>query len=104
MRDAETPGQHPAPSGNPHDATKSVIVYGAPWCPDCRRVKYFLKERGVDFHEVNIEENAEAEKLILRVNDGRRRVPTLQVGERYFACSPFNPFLLAKELEIPLNL
>lgn len=80
-----------------------VTVYSAGWCPDCWRAKRFLKERGVEFQEINIEEDGEAEELVLRVNHGRRKVPTLKVGERYFACSPFNAQKLADELRIPLN-
>src|SRR5258707_1014408 len=56
-----------------------------------------------DFVEVFIDDNAEAEGLVLRVNNGRRRVPTIQVGDRFFACSPFNAQQLATELNVPLN-
>jgi len=80
-----------------------ITIYSAGWCPDCRRVKNFLKERGVEFREVNIEEDEESEELVLRVNNGKRKVPTLKVGERYFACSPFSASQLAEELNIPLN-
>ena len=34
---------------------------------------------------------------------GRRKVPTIKVGERFFACSPFDPYRLSSELNIPLN-
>jgi mycoredoxin len=81
----------------------SLIIYSTGWCPDCRRAKNFLKERGVEFREVNIEEDPEAEELVLRANHGKRKVPTLRIGERYFACSPFNAHKLAEELKIPLN-
>jgi glutaredoxin len=80
-----------------------VVIYSTNWCPDCRRAKNFLKDRGVPFREVNIEENPDAEDLVLRVNHGRRKVPTIQAGERFFACSPFNAHRLASELDLPLN-
>jgi len=80
-----------------------VVVYTSTHCGDCRRAKLFLQERGVAFREVNVDEDPDAEDLVLRVNDGRRRVPTIQVDGRYFACSPFNPYQLAEELKIPLN-
>ncbi|HXQ26668.1 MAG TPA: glutaredoxin family protein [Candidatus Acidoferrales bacterium] len=83
--------------------TVEITMYCTPWCGDCRRAKQFLRERGVKFHEVNIDETPEAEELVLRVNDGRRKIPTLEVDGRYFACSPFDPYLLAAELKIPLN-
>jgi glutaredoxin len=62
-----------------------------------------LKERGVSYDEVDVDEDVEAEELILRVNEGRRKIPTIEVEGRYFACSPFNPEQLAEELKIPLN-
>jgi mycoredoxin len=80
-----------------------VTIYGTPWCGDCRRAKQFLRERGVAFREVNIDEAPDAEKLVLEVNKGLRKVPTLEVEGRYFACSPFDPYKLADELKIPLN-
>jgi glutaredoxin len=82
---------------------KEVTIYGTTWCCDCRRAKQFLRERGVKFHEVNIDHKQDAEALVLRVNNGLRKVPTIEVEGRYFACSPFDPSRLAEELKIPLN-
>ncbi len=80
-----------------------ITVYSTAGCPDCRRAKNFLKEHGIAFEELNIEEDPAGEEIVIRANHGRRRVPTLKVGERYFACSPFDAQLLADELKIPLN-
>ena len=80
-----------------------ITIYSTNWCPDCRRAKDFLKRRGVKFEEINIEEDPEAEDMVIAANRGRRRVPTIKVGDRFFACSPFNAALLAEELNIPLN-
>ena len=82
---------------------KEVTIYGTTWCCDCRRAKQFLRERGVKFHEVNIDHKQDAEALVLRVNNGLRKVPTIEVEGRYFACSPFDPCRLAEELKIPLK-
>ena len=80
-----------------------ILMYSTPWCGDCHRAKQFLSERGVAFREINVDEDPDAEELILKVNDGRRKVPTFDVDGRYFACSPFDPYLLSRELNIPLN-
>jgi glutaredoxin len=80
-----------------------VTMYTTQWCPDCRRAKSFLKERGVAFREVNIDEDESAEEIVIRANDGKRKVPTLEAGGHFFACSPFDPEQLAAELNIPLN-
>jgi len=80
-----------------------VTMYTTAWCPDCRRAKSFLKERGVEFREVNIEEVPSAEEIVVKANNGKRKVPTLEIGGRYFACSPFDAEQLAEDLHIPLN-
>jgi glutaredoxin len=82
---------------------EEITIYGTSWCVDCRRAKQFLRDRGVNFVEVNIDEDVNAEDLVLQVNEGRRRVPTIKVGGRFFACSPFDPYQLSEELSIPLN-
>jgi glutaredoxin len=82
---------------------EEITMYGTSWCVDCRRAKQFMKDRGVNFVEVDIDEDVDAEDLVLQVNEGRRKVPTIKVGERFFACSPFDPYQLSSELKIPLN-
>jgi glutaredoxin len=80
-----------------------ITMYCTSWCVDCHRTKKFLKDRGVNFVEVNIDEDVDAEDLVFQVNEGRRKVPTIKLGERFFACSPFYPYQLSSELNIPLN-
>jgi len=81
-----------------------ITVYSTSWCGDCRRAKLFLRERNVPFREVDVDADPDAEDLVLRVNDGLRKVPTIEVDGRYFSCSPFDPYKLSAELKIPLNL
>jgi mycoredoxin len=80
-----------------------ITMYTTTWCPDCRSAKSFLKERGVSYREVNIEEDESAEEIVIKANNGKRKVPTLEVAGRFFACSPFDPDQLAAELNIPRN-
>lgn len=80
-----------------------IIMYSTNWCPDCWRAKSFLRARGVAFREVNIEEDPSGEEIVLKANNGKRKVPTLEVGGRYFSCSPFDAQQLAEELNISLN-
>ena len=86
-----------------NEMMEPVTMYTTKWCPDCWRTKHFLKQRGVSYREVNIEEDPAAEAIVLQANHGKRKVPTLKIGERYFACSPFNAVKLASELNVPLN-
>jgi len=80
-----------------------VTIYSTSWCCDCRRAKQFLRERGIAFKEVNIDDKPEAEELVIRANNGLRKVPTLEIDGRYVSCSPFDPYRIAEELKIPLN-
>ncbi len=80
-----------------------IRLYTTSWCPDCVYAKQFLRERGVAYDEINIDEDPDAEELVLQANDGLRKVPTIETEGRYFACSPFDPEQLASELKIPLN-
>lgn len=82
---------------------ETITIYTTTWCPDCLYTKAFLKERGVAYREVNIEKDEAAEQIVLKANRGLRKVPTLEIAGRYFACSPFDPEELAFELNIPLN-
>jgi glutaredoxin len=82
---------------------ETLTMYTTASCPDCRRAKTFLKERGVEFREVDIEKVPSAEETVIKANEGKRKVPTLEIGGRYFACSPFDAEQLAEDLKIPLN-
>ena len=52
-----------------------LTVYSKTVCPYCVNAKNFLKARGIDFQEVNIEED-EAARDFLR-NAGHRTVPQI---------------------------
>jgi len=69
-----------------------VIMYGTLWCPDCYRARQWLQRTGVKYVEINIDWDSWAEALVLRVNGGRRIVPT------FLALSPFNPDVLEEAL------
>ena len=80
-----------------------ITIYTTSRCPDCRRTKAFLKERGVEYREINIEMDPSGEEIVIKANAGKRKVPTLEIDGRYFAASPFDAEQLASELNIPLN-
>ena len=76
----------------------TVRIYTTSWCPDCYRAKSFLKQRGVIFEEVNIEQTEGAAEFVMSSNQGKRRVPTFEVNGRTFHCSPYDPRKLVREL------
>ena len=78
----------------------NIKMYTTEWCGDCRNAKRYLKELGVNFDEINIEENESAAEFVILANDGKRKVPTFEVDGRTFNLSPFD----AKKLRIELGL
>jgi thioredoxin reductase len=54
-----------------------VTVYGAYWCPDCRRSKKFLGEQFIPYRWVDIEQDKDGENYVLQRNDGKRIIPML---------------------------
>ena len=53
----------------------SLTVYGAPWCPDCKRSKKFLAEHRVEFDWVDIDQDPEALAFVEREQNGGRTIP-----------------------------
>lgn len=62
------------------DKSKDVIVYGADWCGDTVRAKRVLDDLGVQYTFVDIDENAEGEEKVIEFNNGKRRIPLVEVG------------------------
>ena len=80
----------------------SIKMYTTTWCGDCRNAKRFLREHGVAFEEINIEEEAGAADYVMQVNDGKRKVPTFEVDGRAFNLSPYDERKLRAELGLEL--
>lgn len=69
-------------------AATAPTVYGTGWCPDTRRAKRVLEEAGVDYDEVNLDEDPVAEALVLARSGGRRVTPALLFGDRVWLFHP----------------
>jgi mycoredoxin len=88
----------PAESVQTGKPTATIRMYTTMWCPDCFRAKRFLQSRGVHFEEISIEQVEGAAEFVIAANHGKRKVPTFDVNGRTFHCSPFDPYLLSREL------
>jgi len=73
-----------------------VTVYGAYWCPDCRRAKRFLGEQFVPYKWVDIEQDKDGEKYVLEKNQGKRIIPTIVFEDGSFLVEPSNAELAKK--------
>ncbi len=76
-----------------------VTLYGAHWCPDCRRSKKFLGENFIPFKWVDIEEDKQGEAFVIAKNGGKRIIPTIVFDDDSFLVEPSNAEL-AKKLNL----
>jgi len=67
-----------------------VILYGADWCPDCRKSKAFLSDNKVNYQFIDTELNAWAIPIIIKLNNGKRRIPTILINDDIVLVEPSN--------------
>jgi len=73
-----------------------IAVYGAHWCPDCRRSKQFLGEHQIPYNWVDIEQDEAGEQYVLKKNNGKRIIPTIEFADGSILVEPSNAELAAK--------
>ena len=74
----------------------NITVYGAPWCPDCRRSKQFLGEQRIPYIWVDIDEDEEGRNRVQALNDGKQIIPTIVFQDGSILVEPSNADLAAK--------
>ena len=70
------PGEREAFATTPSNE-ESIVMYSTTWCADCRRAKRIFGARGVEYTEINIDEDWAAAKEVMQLNGGMRSVPTI---------------------------
>jgi thioredoxin reductase (NADPH) len=73
-----------------------ITLYGAPWCPDCKRSKQFLAEHRVDYKWVDIDRDPEGLAFVERLQGGGRTIPTIVFGQGDYLVEPSNEELAGK--------
>ncbi len=73
-----------------------ITVYGAPWCPDCKRSKQFLGEQRVPYNWVDIDQDEEGRSYVQRINDGKQIIPTIVFEDSSVLVEPTNAQLAQK--------
>jgi mycoredoxin len=61
---------------------EKIIVYTTSWCGDCRRLKSQLQEHRIPFEERDIERNENDYKTMMGFTNGKRVIPTVDLGGR----------------------
>ncbi|MCL4528453.1 MAG: FAD-dependent oxidoreductase, partial [Chloroflexi bacterium] len=74
----------------------SIMVYGAVWCPDCKRAKQFFGEQCVQYNNVDIDEDPKGIAFVETINDGKRIIPTIIFPDGEILVEPSNAQLAQK--------
>lgn len=74
----------------------SITIYGAYWCPDCRRSKQFLGEHQIPYKWIDIEQDKVGEAYVLQKNNGKRIIPTIEFEDGAILVEPSNAELASK--------
>ena len=73
-----------------------ITMYGANWCPDCRRAKQFFGEHRIPYDYIDIEVQPETVPYIKELNNGMRIIPTIVFPDGSIMAEPSNADLAAK--------
>jgi len=71
-----------------------LTIYSTPWCGHCTRLKGALTREGIDFRDVDIEQDADAADYVMSVNGGSATVPTIVLPDGSTLTNPELPTLL----------
>ncbi|MCH8813621.1 MAG: FAD-dependent oxidoreductase [Chloroflexi bacterium] len=73
-----------------------IKVYGAPWCPDCKRAKKFLGEHRVAYRWIDIDTDEEGLRFVEELQNGGRTIPTITFDDGSHLIEPSNDELATK--------
>ena len=71
-------------------------MYGTTWCQDCKRAKQFFGEHRVPYAFVDVDQDGDGLRVVERLNDGKRIIPTIVFPDGAVLVEPRNPALLAE--------
>ncbi|MEX2202865.1 MAG: FAD-dependent oxidoreductase [Actinomycetota bacterium] len=74
----------------------TIKVYGASWCPDCRRAKRFLGDQRVPFEWHDIETDPDGVRIVQERNNGNNIIPTIVFPDDSHLSEPSNEELAEK--------
>ena len=78
-----------------------VTLYGADWCPDCRRAKSYLQNNEIHFQFIDVDKYDWATDLVEEINKGKRIIPTIIINDTSYT-NPDNS-VLKEVLKIDVN-
>ena len=76
---------------------KKLKLYGTNWCTKSANLRNYLQSEWVEFEDLNVETQPEADKAVRALYDGKLKFPTLTYGDTFLK----NPTI--KELDAFLD-
>lgn len=73
-----------------------ITVYGAPWCPDCKRAKAFLATHRIVYDWVDVDQDERGLEHIQDLQNGGRTIPTIEFADGSHLVEPSDEQLAAK--------
>ena len=67
-----------------------IVLYGADWCPDCRKSKTFLTQNKINYQFIDTDQNEWAIPIITKINNGKRKIPTIVINDDIVLVEPEN--------------
>ena len=62
---------------------KKISIYTTPYCPFCVRAKELLKNKNIDFKEIDLSEEPEKFDEMSKKSNGARTVPQIFVDDTH---------------------
>lgn len=59
------------------NSSKKIMFYATRWCGDCHHSRHILKDAGVEFTEINIDDDELAAQKVIEISNGNKSVPTI---------------------------
>ncbi len=78
-----------------------IRVYGADWCPDCRRSKNLLTRLGVEFEYLEVDKDDALRDRAVELA-GRQSIPVIELPDGRILVEPSDPDLSRALAELDL--
>ena len=78
--------------------SSKIIVYGADWCSDCIRTKFYLDSKKIPYVYINIDNDKKSAEKVEKMNNGYKSIPTIAFPNGTIIVEPTN-----KELKTAID-
>ena len=68
--------------------TSNIKIYGTSTCKDCIIAKQVFQDLGTDYEFINMEDDSEATRTAIELNDGVRKIPVIQFEDGSLLVEP----------------